>query len=182
MAYNKDSHLIHDEEVIERSIAKKIEYLHAKEHVVNLWIQACHFIIVKSDQGRYWFLHYDPGQSKHQQNQIDGLPYPRPNYSELRPVLPYNLDGVALKDNEKIQVIVVHPSRDYSIESPDNLSNGEFDFAAFRNFVGEGKVTSIKTICYKDFVKEKNQPIEIDFNTKSETLTAVPADHFSRAD
>lgn len=176
MAYDSNGHLIDSSEdekkVFDHSIAEKIDTLPTKEHVVNLWIQACHFIIVKSDQGRFWFLHYDPGQAKMQQNKIDGISYSRPNYSELRPILPYNLDGVTLKDNENIQVVVIHPNSKYNINDSNNLTNGEFDATAFKNFVGENKVTGVKTICYKDFVKENGEDqIEIDFNTKSETLT-----------
>jgi translation initiation factor 2 beta subunit (eIF-2beta)/eIF-5 len=167
--YNESGNLICDGKIIDHSLVEKIDKSEIKEYVVNLWIQACHFIVVKSNQGRYWFLHYDPGQAKFQQNEIDGwLDYPRPNYSDLKPILPYDVASVALEENEKVQVLVVHPNREYDIDDPTNLSNGEFDFRAFKRIVGEDKVASIKMICCKDFTNIDNDiDLEIKFSTKN---------------
>lgn len=173
MGYNADGYLIHPDtqKVISHSIAKKKEELTSASHKISLWIQACHFIVVKSSLGRYWFLHYDPGQARSQSNDIDGLSYPRPNYSDLRPVLPYNVEGIALQENETIQVVVVEPDKNYDISDPENLKNGEFDAQAFKDFVGEDKIKKIEVIRHKDHLKsQKEEMVDLSFFTQEDKL------------
>lgn len=170
--YNEDGYLIYNNSVLKHSLAQKENDLHATAHIINLWIQSCYFIVVKSNRDRYWFLHYDDGQSRGQSNSIKGMSYHRPNYSDLKPILPYEIQGVSLQENETVRVLVIHPQKGYDINDSNNSRNGNFDAQVFKTIIGENNITSIRTICYRELTEF--YPIEIDFQTIDDALRIFP--------
>lgn len=146
-----------EREILPTSIAEHQRDLTSENHTVKLWIETCHFVIVKSDQGRYWFLHYDPYQTEEQFNKHQGYRYYRSNYSDLKPLLPYDHPEVSLQTGEKVQVLVVQ-----------NHCKS-FNWLAFERVVGKENIESFQNIDLEKYYPGEGQ-IDIEFNTHTDGL------------
>lgn len=146
---------------------------------IGLWLGTCHFVIVKSKTNKYWFLHYDPWQTTGRMNRENGYQYSRPNYADLNPKLPYELESANLGENEELDILVVNVSNNYNIYAENNEANGDFDFKALKKRLGKNIISSLNIIDIKKIPGATISPVDIfdiEFEVNSDKITCKRKD------
>lgn len=154
--YNEDgSNITLDGMVYSKSLSEEIARKHNRL-TISLWLASCHFIVVKSKtRNRYWFLHYDPWQTRDMMNMKEGYKYSRPNYADLNPRIPYENSCVSLAEDEDIEVLVVHVSSKYNVNDYTNAREGNFDLSDLKDRLGNRAIFPLKIIALQDISMAK---------------------------
>ncbi len=135
-------------------------------------IGQCFIVICRSTvNNRYWLLHYDPIQTLYNDNLTAvGEKYYRPNYCDLNPKIPYKNKDANLREDEKIDVLVIAPNK--TLISNNSIYNkAPSDYFSKEEFLNRFK-NNVNSIQYieKDSGIDVGTRLRVEFSPKNDHL------------